>query len=50
MVVTFEGTANISFEVEVVRHWELIPGEESPLEVRGATLSHKYSSALDLIR
>jgi len=38
MVITLEQNAGISYEVEIVRHFEVIPGEESPLEVTSATL------------
>lgn len=33
-----------------MRHFEIIPGEESPLEVRSAKLSYNFSSPIDLIR
>lgn len=50
MMITFEGVDNISFDVEIVRHWEIVPGEESPLEVASALLSYNYASPLDLVR
>lgn len=50
MMMTFEGVDNISFDVEIVRHWEIVPGEESPLEVASAVLSYNYASPLDLVR
>lgn len=50
MVLTLEATKDITFEVEIVRHFEIIPGEESPLEVKSAKLSHNFSSPIDLIR
>lgn len=33
-----------------MRHFEVIPGEESPLEVRSAHLPEAYSSPIDLLR
>lgn len=50
IVLTLEQNAGISYEVEIVRHFEIIPGEESPLEVQSATLSNMFSSPIDLIR
>lgn len=50
MILSFEGVENMSFDIEVTRHWEIIPGEESPLEICASTLSHAYSSPLDLVR
>lgn len=50
MVISVEQNTGISYEVEVVRHFEVIPGEESPLEVKIACLSTNFSSPLDLIR
>jgi len=50
MTITLEQTANISFEVEIVRHFEVIPGEDSPLETSFCTLSDMYSSPIDMMR
>lgn len=39
MAVSFEANSGINYEVEIIRHFEIVPSEESPLEVRQATLS-----------
>lgn len=49
-VMTLEATANITYEVEIVRHFELIPGEEAPHEMRSAQLGDNFSSPIDLLR
>lgn len=49
-VLTLEATANITYEIEIVRHFELIPGEEAPHEMRSAQLSDAFSSPIDLLR
>lgn len=50
MFITLEDVQGISFDVEIVRHFEVVPGEECPLQVDSAVLSHNYVSALDLLR
>lgn len=50
IAVTFEANQGVNYEVEIIRHFEIVPSEESPLEVRQAQLSDNYSSALDLVR
>lgn len=50
MVLSIEANSQITYDVEVVRHFEIIPGEESSLEVRSSQLSNEYSSPIDLIR
>jgi len=49
-IVSFEANAGITYEVELVRHWEIVPAEDSPFEVRDVMLPDNYSSTLDLIR
>lgn len=50
MMVTFENQANISYDIEIVRHYEIIPGEDAAMETKTCLLSYKYTSALDIIR
>jgi len=49
-ILTLEATEGITYEVEVVRHFEIIPGEEAPHEMKSAHLSTNFSSPIDLIR
>lgn len=50
MIMSIEANSQITYDVEIVRHFEIIPGEESSLEVRSAQLANEYSSPIDLIR
>lgn len=50
MIMSIEANSQITYDVEIVRHFEIIPGEESSLEVRSAHLANDYSSPIDLIR
>lgn len=49
-LISLDQTDGIAFEVEVVRHFEVVPGEESPLETKSCALAVNYTSPLDLIR
>jgi len=50
IIITFENQANIAYDIEIVRHFEIIPSEEAAMETRCVPLSYKYNSALDIIR
>jgi len=50
MLISFENQQNISYDIEIVRHFEIIPSEEAAMETRTCLLSHGYTSALDLLR
>lgn len=50
IMISFENQANITYDVEVIRHFEIIPAEEAAIECRSVTLSRHYVNALDLIR
>lgn len=49
-MMSFENQSNISYDIEIVRHFEVIPAEEAAMETRSCMLSHNYTSALDLLR
>lgn len=34
ITVSFEANAGVNYEVEIIRHFEIVPAEESPLEVK----------------
>jgi len=48
--IVFESNTNISYDVEVVRHFEVIPGEECPLEVRECALDMQFANPIDILR
>lgn len=50
MAFTFESNSNITYDIEIVRHYEIIPGEDSSLEVKSCTLSDGFNSPMDIIR
>lgn len=50
MMIAIEATEGITYDFEFVRHFEIIPGEESPLEVHSCHLSTNFASPIDLVR
>lgn len=32
--ICFEANTGINYEIEIVRHWEIVPSEDSPYEVK----------------
>lgn len=50
MIWSFEAQQNITYDIEIVRHFEVIPTEECYMETRSVALSRKYTNILDIQR
>lgn len=50
MIVFDQFTQPMTFELEILRHTEMIPSDRMRIKGETAPLSFKYSSPLDLIR
>lgn len=50
IMMSFENQTNITYDIEVIRHFEVLPAEEAAIECRSVTLSRQFVNALDLIR
>lgn len=49
-MIAFEAQEGITYDVEFIRHFELIPAEESTMETKRSILSDNFSNPLDIIR
>lgn len=49
-MVLLKNQSNMSYFIEMVRHFEVVPSSDCPRETRTVVLSDSYVSALDIIR